>query len=298
MSRIVSWMLWPGLLTLCVSLTAWGWDIGRPTLVFNLTYVGLAVTLAVIERLLPYRKDWLDSDGQEGNDLWHTLVTKGFVTLMVRLVAISGLSEATVGLGASGFWPAHLPIALQVLLGIFIAEFGLYWAHRLAHTNGLLWRFHAVHHSVERLWFWNTGRFHIGDTVLSLLLSVPILIALGAPREVLLLTSTTTAYIGILTHCNVALRCGWLNYVFNTPEVHRWHHSIVIREGNNNFGENLMIYDLIFGTYFWPKDRQVGPIGISERMPRGFFGQLAAPFRWRRLQTPEGAATATPAQQS
>ena len=39
----------------------------------------------------------------------------------------------------------------QVALGLVIAEFGLYMAHRLAHEHLSLWRFHALHHSVERL---------------------------------------------------------------------------------------------------------------------------------------------------
>jgi len=41
-----------------------------------------------------------------------------------------------------------------------LAEFGFFWAHRLADEWPLLWRFHAIHHSVTRLWFVNTGRFH------------------------------------------------------------------------------------------------------------------------------------------
>jgi len=46
------------------------------------------------------------------------------------------------------------------------------------------------------------------------------------------------------------MRFGVLNYLFNTPGLHRWHHSRDQREGNKNYGENLMIWDLIFRTYF------------------------------------------------
>ncbi|HCX67158.1 MAG TPA: sterol desaturase, partial [Rhodobiaceae bacterium] len=37
------------------------------------------------------------------------------------------------------------------------------------------------------------------------------------------MVSAVTAVLGILTHCNIEMRCGPLNYVFNTPELHRWH---------------------------------------------------------------------------
>jgi sterol desaturase/sphingolipid hydroxylase (fatty acid hydroxylase superfamily) len=77
---------------------------------------------------------------------------------------------------------------------------------------------------------------------------------------------------------------GILNYIFITPNVHRWHHSKKVEEGNNNFGENLAIFDILFGTYYHPKDRHVGPLGIKEGMPKAFLSQLAAPFFWHKYR--------------
>ena len=59
-----------------------------------------------------------------------------------------------------------------------------------------------------------------------------------------------TAFIGMLTHCNVEMRFGPLSWWFNTPELHRWHHSRDLSEGNKNYGENLMVWDHLFGTFF------------------------------------------------
>ena len=49
------------------------------------------------------------------------------------------------------------------------------------------------------------------------------------------------------------MRFGWLNFVFNTPGLHRWHHSMDLREGNKNYGENLVCWDLLFGTFANPE---------------------------------------------
>jgi sterol desaturase/sphingolipid hydroxylase (fatty acid hydroxylase superfamily) len=178
-----------------------------------------------------------------------------------------------------GLWPDAWPFAAQVGLGLVIAEFGLYWRHRLSHEWRPLWRFHAIHHSVTRLWFFNTGRFHVVDSTSSVLIGAALWFVAGAPAAVFLWVSAVTAAVGMLTHCNVEMRCGPLSYVFNTPTLHRWHHSIDVAEGNRNYGENLVLLDLLFGTYFNPRRRPPALIGIVEPMPASFPGQLAAPFR-------------------
>jgi sterol desaturase/sphingolipid hydroxylase (fatty acid hydroxylase superfamily) len=115
--------------------------------------------------------------------------------------------------------------------------------------------------------------------------ATPLLVFAGAPGDIIIWVSAITAFIGILTHCNVRMQFGWLNYIFNTPGLHRWHHSMDLREGNKNYGENLVLWDLIFGTYFDDaRRRPPAKIGISEAMPATFWGQLIAPFVWRRFQ--------------
>jgi sterol desaturase/sphingolipid hydroxylase (fatty acid hydroxylase superfamily) len=169
-------------------------------------------------------------------------------------------------------------MAGQVVLGLVVAEFGLYAAHRLAHEWPRLWSFHAVHHSVRRLWIVNTGRFHFIDTIVSVAFSQPLLYIAGAPRPIFLWVAAVTAFIGLLTHCNVDMRGGILNYLFNTPELHRWHHSPVPREGNTNYGENLMLFDHLLGTFFLPDRPPPAEIGINGPMSESFIGQLRQPF--------------------
>ena len=250
---------------------------GEIVVVFNLTYVALAVAIAALERWMPFEPMWLKNDGQMGPDIAHTVLNKGVAQVVVVVVAIAGLAEFVQPSGG-GVWPHAWPMAVQIGLGLVLAEIGLYWKHRIAHEWPPLWRFHAVHHSVTRLWFLNTGRFHLVDTLTGLVVAMPLLLLLGAPKEVLIMVSAVTAIIGILTHANVEMRCGVLSYIFNTPELHRWHHSKVTEEGNRNYGENLMLFDQLFGTFFLPSRRPPADIGIRYAMPPTFLAQLKAPF--------------------
>ena len=61
--------------------------------------------------------------------------------------------------------------------------------------------------------------------------------------------------------------------------LHRWHHSKLIEESNRNYGNNLIVWDLLFGSWFLPKDRRVGDLGLINRnYPLDFASQMKTPF--------------------
>lgn len=284
-SVLIDYALWPALLVASCCGMAVGMASNHGPLAFNLTYLCLAVTLYFLEKFHPHEEAWLESDGQELPDLSHTLLTKIGVQVTVVSLTNFGITQQFTGRTGGGWWPAAWPVWTQVALGLVVAEFGLYWAHRVAHEWVPLWKFHAVHHSSRKLWFFNTGRFHFVDTLKSMLFATPVLVLAGAPGDVITWVSGITAFIGILTHCNVRMRFGWLNFVFNTPGLHRWHHSMDLREGNKNYGENLVLWDQLFGTYYDDSRRRPpAKIGIREAMPTTFIGQIVAPFTWKRYQ--------------
>lgn len=286
----VSWTAWPLLLALCLFTTAIGFADGIPVIAFNVTYFTLVLILLFLERVMPHEVEWTKPDGQIWADIAHTLVSKGTVQTLIVFSSVIGLAQLITPMGMPGngpwpgLWPRAWPMWAQVLLAVVAAEFGLYWAHHIAHKWKPLWRFHAIHHSVKRLWVVNTGRFHFVDAIKSIVPAMAIMAALGAPMEVLTWFSAITAYVGVLTHCNVEMRFGWLSVIFNTPELHRWHHSRDLREGDKNFGENIMLWDWVFGTWFNEKRRPPVDIGIKDDMPPRFRDQLVWPFK-RRART-------------
>jgi sterol desaturase/sphingolipid hydroxylase (fatty acid hydroxylase superfamily) len=247
----------------------------------------LAVTsIAVCERLMPFRPEWNRSHGDVATDIAHVLVsgigTTRIVHGLLAVAAAGVLSPAGLGL-----WPIGAPLLLQLALALVIVELPQYWLHRWQHQGGILWRFHATHHSAPRLYWLNAARFHPLDLALLYVVGYIPLILLGCPQEVLALFALFDGVFGMLQHSNIDVRLGWLNYIFSMAEPHRWHHSRMLAEANSNYGSNLIIWDLVFGTFFLPEDRQPPEgIGIGDMpdFPMRYLDQLASPFRWKRLQ--------------
>lgn len=238
--------------------------------------------IALLERWLPYREDWLRSHDDLRTDLLNLLVNNGLIEKLMSTGLAILLAGSSVSLSRwLGFssWPHQWPLAAQLLLMAVLAEFGSYWYHYFAHKLPRLWRFHAVHHSPQRLYFLNAPRFHPVDRALSYVFEIAPFVLLGTNPECFALFFVYNAIVGLLQHCNIDLRLGPLNYVFSLAELHRWHHSRRPEESDRNFGSNLILWDLLFGTYFHPRDRQVEDIGVlNPDYPQHYLGQLAAPF--------------------
>lgn len=279
---LLSCLLWPAFLIGGLIGAYFAFKTTVPLLWFNIVYLTVVLLISLSERLMPYERTWLRRDGETFNDFAHTLLNKGGVQIVAAIGTSFPMAVATVAQPLfsppSFLWPHAAPLFLQVILGLIVAEFGLYIAHRVAHENLSLWRFHALHHSVERLWVINTGRFHFIDTLLKIALSQIPLYLLGAPLPVFLWIGAVTAFVGLLTHCNIDVRTGPLDWFFSTPRLHRWHHSRLLAEGNTNYGENLVLWDQIFGTYYNPSRPSPVNIGISGKIAKGFRAQLVQPF--------------------
>ena len=201
------------------------------------------------------------------------LVSFLFVYLLIEPVR-------ALNLPVTGLWPHGWPIWIQAILMVLIVDLLRYWLHRFAHENDTLWRLHSVHHSVEQLYWLNTARFHPIEKTLQMCLdSLPFLL-IGVHERVLALYYIAYAANGFFQHCNIHVRYGPLNYIVGSAETHRWHHSRVPRESNANYGNTVIVWDLVFGTWFLPKDRDIQDLGLQERdYPKTFLGLMRAPFR-------------------
>jgi len=256
--------------------------------------VGAALLVLVAERFTPLFRSWQRSHGDVHVDLAHLVsvsLTTGLVQVGVLAAAIP-LSARLAGAFGAELWPTRWPWLEQLVLALVVAELPKYWMHRLEHTTELLWRIHATHHSAPRLYFLNAARFHPLDIGLDTVVGLTPLVLLGAGPEILALFNLVSAVHGYFQHANLELRLGPLNYFFSMAELHRWHHSKRLEEANHNYGQNLIVWDLVFGSFFWPGREPPEDIGLADlpRFPMGFWAQLASPFRWRRLRE-AGAAS-------
>lgn len=240
-----------------------------------------ALTVNLLERKFPHQPQWQPDRYDWGNDLVFMLLVQvllpRFLSFFIAVTLLAALQQ--YGMVLEGFWPHQWPIAVQALLMLLAADLLRYWLHRAAHEWPPLWRLHAVHHSPKKLYWLNVGRFHPLDKSLQYLLDALPFIVLGVSAEVLALYFVFYAINGFFQHCNIELRLGALNYLISGPELHRWHHSKIIAESNNNYGNNLIIWDIAFGTRFLPDDKQVEELGLINRSyPTSFWTQMKTPF--------------------
>lgn len=255
-------------------------------------------TVALLERLHPYRRAWNRAERDVRTDLLHLLFTgpgsNACFDATLRGVAVAGGAALAARLG-HGPWPSGWPLLAQLFLAILVAELGHYAFHRLSHENPWVWRLHATHHSAPRLYWLNATRFHPLDLVALIACQTAPLLLLGIPPRTLLAYTLFAIVYGQLQHGNIALRTGPLDWLFSTPGLHRWHHSTDPREGNANYGAILITWDLVFGTFFRPRARGFeGPVGIAAMpdFPRTWGAQLLSPFRWPRPAAGTPARTA------
>lgn len=220
--------------------------------------VVMLVTIAALERWLPFQKTWQSSQGDGLTDSSSALVLIGLIDPALKaalpvlaIFLLSTLPAASSSVfsynfalawKAIGFWPS-------VLTALLLSELAKYWAHRLHHQARPLWWLHAMHHSSRRLYWLNGFRFHPLNYAINTTLSVLPLWLIGAPEEVMLGVQAIAQPIILLQHANIDLRSGWLNQVFSTNEVHRCHHSRKADIANTNYGNVLLVWDQVFGTY-------------------------------------------------
>ncbi len=289
--KIFSLTVFPVIFGGAVACSLWMMQAGYSPTVSFLAPTGVAYLLLLgLERVIPYHESWKKNVGDVKVDLGHMIVSGGITLELLRplMLALAVAAGGWLSTHVSpSLWPASWPLIAQLLLALVIGEFFMYWAHRLGHEWPILWRFHALHHSAPRLYFLNAVRFHPVDLAISNFAPFVPLVALGAGEEVLALFALVSAVHGLFQHANLPLRLGPLNWFFSMAELHRWHHSRLMAESNTNYGQNLIVWDIVFGTRFFPKDREPPEqIGIADMpaFPMDYWGQLLSPLRWKAIE--------------
>lgn len=234
--------------------------------------------VAALERLAPYEPSWNhDHAGDTRVDVLHLLVSHSL---------IQGAVAVAFGLRAllpeiPTLWPVSMPMWVQILLAGAIMDLGLYAMHRVSHVNGVLWRLHAIHHMPERLYWLNGGRRHplsalvlAGPGLIMLLILGVTPIALGAWLSIM---SIHLAF----QHANLDYRLGPLRHILGVAEMHRWHHKREFEDAQVNFGEVLLIWDILFGSHHDAERSPArGEVGLKDSdIPGWYIGQLLWPFQ-------------------
>ncbi len=242
----------------------------------GLAVSAIAVSFAV-ERLVPYEPGWNQDQNDTRRDILHGLVNEGSILMLVLIVPVSAQWVPWPSL-----WPVEWPVAVQLGLAVVLVDAGITLIHFFSHRVDVLWRFHAVHHSVLRMYGFNGLLKHpIHQTVEVLGGTLPWLL-LGIPVEMAALGAFAVTIQLLLQHSNVDMRIGALRYIWALAPVHRHHHVASAGEGDVNFGLFLTVWDVMLGTARFAPSTQVrtGAIGLDGQpdYPSGYIAQILKPF--------------------
>lgn len=195
-------------------------------------------------------------------EAWKSVLLKG--------VGLSGLT------GYAQAWPlASLPWLVKIVLGTILADFALYWVHRLMHANRLAWRTHVFHHTIEHLWWLSGSRTSVTHLFLFAAPQVFIVYVLFQLSQV---ESGIAFGIGIVVnvwiHTNITVDIGPLKWLFITPDYHRVHHG-ARGLSRKNLAFVLTVWDRMFGTYADPEkvgEFQLGFAPLRSNLVRMIIG--------------------------
>jgi sterol desaturase/sphingolipid hydroxylase (fatty acid hydroxylase superfamily) len=240
----------------------------------------LALAIAVsflVEWIIPYDASWIHERNDTARDRIHVAVNE---TLILASVATIPLLAAIVP--APGIWPSSWPFVAQVLVAIAIADLGITVVHLASHKIAILWRFHAVHHSITRFYGLNGLMKHPLHQTVEMAAGVAPLILIGLPVNVASVLALAVAIQLLLQHSNADYRIGPAKYVLALNEGHRFHHLKWAGIGDVNFGLFTLVWDHLMRTYSYDPTRRFDStqLGMAAKpdYPTGYVAQLIYPF--------------------
>ncbi len=240
---------------------------------------------------------WRKNQGAIRHDFWVDVFYMFFNFFLFSLIAYNAISNVAVQafndfLALFGIknlvainvasWPAWL----QLLTLFLVRDFVQWNVHRLLHKVPWMWEVHKVHHSIEEMGFAGHLRYHWMEIVIYRILEYIPLAMIGFGIQDFFIVHIFTLAVGHLNHANIYLPLGPLKYIFNSPQMHLWHHAEELpkeRMNGVNFGITLSIWDYIFGLNYVPKEDGTIKLGFDDmaKFPKTFWSQLTYSF-WKK----------------
>ncbi len=244
----------------------------------------LLIVFQALELATPLKGRWGISWRSLPSDVVFVGLAAASIGMTATLLAMLSITIAGQADGPARDWPLWLQ--LPVLFLIF--EFCNYWIHRAMHelrgsAGRVLWHIHAAHHLPQGLYVLMHAVVHPFNAMIiqGVAIIIPIWL-MGYSPDAVLVFLVVNAFHGIISHFNVDMRMGWVNYLFVGPELHRYHHSAAIGEALN-YGATLSVWDQLFGTFVYRPGEVPAALGTAPDagLPsyRRVLSVLGLPFR-------------------
>lgn len=248
---------------------------------FLLNLILLGTIFIPIERLFKkneqpiFRDDWRE-------DLLYFFISSLFVQSLTYMSLTPSLTLVRETGWATGFreMVASQPLILQFFEIMFVTDFVQYWFHRLFHEIPWLWKFHAVHHSAQKMDWVAGSRMHVFEIVLLRAFTTVPMYFMGYSESALYAYIFFVYLFSVFVHSNIRFHFGFMQYILCTPRFHHWHHGVEKESININYAVHFPILDRVFGTYHMPGEEWPEGYGIAGHpVPHGYFSQFKYPFQ-------------------
>jgi sterol desaturase/sphingolipid hydroxylase (fatty acid hydroxylase superfamily) len=221
------------------------------TAVRIVSFVTILALLLAAETLFQ-RKQRVDSrPGRAMKNLGLVFLNSLIVRAALPVVpATFAVFAAEKGWGLFNYF--EVPLLVQWAVTLLVFDFIIYIQHVLFHALPILWRLHMVHHADLDIDATTGLRFHPLEILISMAIKLTAVAAFGFPAAPVVLFEILLNGCAMFNHSNLYLPLRAdriLRGLIVTPDMHRVHHSVVIRESNHNFGFNLSWWDRLCGTY-------------------------------------------------
>ncbi|MEF1291491.1 sterol desaturase family protein [Vibrio sp. M260118] len=173
------------------------------------------------------------------------------LSLLMPILAIeAAICAANNGLGLLN--QLQLPIYVELLIAVVLMDLAIYLQHLVFHRLPILWRLHRMHHADQDIDVTTGTRFHPIEILLSMWIKVGLVMALGISPIAVVVFEIILNASAMFNHSNAYLPLkldNWLRKMIVTPDMHRVHHSVIVKETHSNFGFFLSFWDRAFDTY-------------------------------------------------
>ncbi|MGH6854671.1 MAG: sterol desaturase family protein [Aestuariivirga sp.] len=244
------------------------------------TLILIVLVFVPLERLFALRREQ-----QIFRKLWqldaiYVLFNSVLIGLGINILLFTALmltpylvpEEFRAWVGAQAYW-------VQVPVMVLLSDIGFYAVHRMFHKVPWLWKFHAVHHSIEEMDWLAAHRVHPLDQILTKGVSLLPVMALGFSAWPVAIYAVLYQWQSLLIHSNVRIDFGAIGRILATPRFHHWHHANHREAFDKNFAGQLSFLDALFGTLHMPKVEMPRRYGTDVPVPKHYGGQLAFPFQ-------------------
>ena len=212
-------------------------------------FFAIFTAVAIWEFLSPRRRLSTSKARRWVSNIGITLLGTALVRGLFPVLAVTfAANETTLGI----LNQASLPFVLKVIIGILALDLVIYGQHILFHSVPLLWRLHMMHHADLDIDVTTGLRFHPVEVALSMGIKIAAVVVIGPPPLAVIFFEILLNGTSMFNHGNISMPNAldrMLRLIVVTPDMHRVHHSVIIKETNSNFGFNFPLWDRLFGTY-------------------------------------------------